>query len=121
MRESGCEAHAYKCDVTQYGDVKRVAGEVRRDLGNVDILVNNAGVVYVKDIFDLEEKEIRKTFDVNTISHFWVSHTVVHNVFLNPLSLNLPLSSTSTTSREINCYRNFRHVVGRDDMKWVTS
>jgi all-trans-retinol dehydrogenase (NAD+) len=39
--------------------------------GSIDILVNNAGVVAGKRILDLTEMEVRRTFEVNAISHFW--------------------------------------------------
>jgi len=35
------------------------------------VLVNNAGVVQGKLILDLSPEDIRQTFDVNTLAHFW--------------------------------------------------
>ena len=40
--------------------------------GNVHILVNNAGIVTGKKFLDSSDKEIEKTFQVNTLAHFWV-------------------------------------------------
>lgn len=67
---------AYKCDVTKTNEVSEVAAQVRKDLGEVDILVNNAGVLMCKTILDLNEKEIRRTMEINAVAQFWVG---IHN------------------------------------------
>ena len=41
--------------------------------GQVTILVNNAGMVTGKLLMDIPDKLIEKTFEVNTLAHFWVS------------------------------------------------
>lgn len=46
---------------------------MKRDVGDVDILVNNAGIVTGKKFLDCPDHMIQKTFEVNTIAHFWVS------------------------------------------------
>jgi NADP-dependent 3-hydroxy acid dehydrogenase YdfG len=35
------------------------------------MLVNNAGVVQGKKILDLSPEDIKQTFDVNVLAHFW--------------------------------------------------
>ena len=67
------DARAYACDIAQRDKVQTAANQVRADLGDVDILVNNAGIMTTKYFMDLTEAEIRKTFEVNTIAHFWAS------------------------------------------------
>ncbi|ETO32158.1 hypothetical protein RFI_04960, partial [Reticulomyxa filosa] len=62
---------AMVCDVTVRENVIRCAEQVINQFGAVDILINNAGVVSGKSMLDLSEKEIRRTFEVNIISHFW--------------------------------------------------
>lgn len=84
IKHVGGSATAYKCDVTKTKDVAEVAAQVRRDLGEVEFLVNNAGVLMCKNILDLEEKDIRKTMEVNAISHFWtVKEFLPHMVSKN--------------------------------------
>ncbi|KAG8900140.1 hypothetical protein FRB99_006214 [Tulasnella sp. 403] len=61
----------YKCDVSQWAEVKAVAARIVKDLGHPTILVNNAGVVQGKLIVDLSEEDVKQTFGVNTMSHFW--------------------------------------------------
>ena len=69
---NGGQAHSYVCDVRTYDDVSSVAEEVRRDVGDVDILVNNAGILNGGWLLDLSEADIKRTFEVNTLAHFWV-------------------------------------------------
>jgi len=61
----------YKCDVSNLEDVEAVAKKVIEEIGHPTVLVNNAGVVQGKLILDLSPEDIRQTFDVNTLAHFW--------------------------------------------------
>lgn len=55
---------------------------MKRDVGEVDILVNNAGIVTGKKFLDCPDHMIQKTFEVNTIAHFWVrKHALKKTVF----------------------------------------
>ena len=73
ITSNGGKAHSYVCDVRSYDDVSRMAGEVRKDVGDVQILVNNAGILNGGWLLDMSEADIRRTFEVNTLAHFWVS------------------------------------------------
>lgn len=70
---TGGEATAYECDVTDPEAVRRAGELVRKDVGDVTILVNNAGILHGGALLDLEDSQIKKTFAVNTLAHFWVS------------------------------------------------
>ncbi|KAL1410165.1 hypothetical protein Q8F55_004170 [Vanrija albida] len=61
----------YICDVSDKVAVNEVAQVVRQDVGIPTVLVNNAGVVNGKLILDLTEADVRKSFDVNTLAHYW--------------------------------------------------
>ncbi|KAL3889585.1 hypothetical protein ACJMK2_001922 [Sinanodonta woodiana] len=71
IREGGGTAYTYVCDVSKLDDIKRVSDQVYRDVGNVDILVNNAGILHGGEILKIKEEDIRRTFDINTMAHFW--------------------------------------------------
>jgi short-subunit dehydrogenase len=47
-----------------------VAAEIRKDVGEPTVLINNAGVGSATTILEGNEESIRRTFNVNTISHF---------------------------------------------------
>jgi len=46
---------------------------VKTEVGRVDILVNNAGVVTGRKVLDCSDALMKKTMDINALSHFWVS------------------------------------------------
>ncbi|KAK0392512.1 hypothetical protein NLU13_2007 [Sarocladium strictum] len=52
--------------------IKRVAKEIRKQVGDPTVLVNNAGIGYAQNILDSTDDEIRRTFDVNIVSHFFL-------------------------------------------------
>ena len=54
-----------------------MAAEVRKDVGEPTILINNAGVARGKKILDATEKDVRFTFDVNTLAHYWMAKEFV--------------------------------------------
>lgn len=58
-------------DVTSKQSVDNEAKAVITKYGKCDMLINNAGVVAGKPLLELTEKQIRRTFEVNIISHFW--------------------------------------------------
>lgn len=62
----------YVCDVSDRHKVYEMASYVKRDVGTVTILVNNAGVVSGSNILDLKDEQIIRTFEINSLAHFWV-------------------------------------------------
>lgn len=62
----------YVCDVSDRHKVYEMANYVKRDVGTVTILVNNAGVVSGSNILDLKDEQIIRTFEINSLAHFWV-------------------------------------------------
>ncbi|XP_070183982.1 estradiol 17-beta-dehydrogenase 11-like [Littorina saxatilis] len=73
VKELGGEAYSYACDVSKSSEIHSVAQKVRQDVGEVDVLINNAGILYGGALLDMEEKHIRRTFEVNTLAHFWTA------------------------------------------------
>ena len=69
IRSRGRHASAYPVDVTEVTAVNAAAEQV----GRVDVLINNAGVVTGKPLLDASEAEIERTFQVNTMSLYWVT------------------------------------------------
>ncbi|KXJ27631.1 epidermal retinol dehydrogenase 2 [Exaiptasia diaphana] len=73
LKSQGFNSHGYKCDVSKREDIYRVADLVKNDVGDVTILVNNAGIVSGKKFLETEDWMIQKTFEVNTMAHFWTT------------------------------------------------
>ncbi|KAL8792398.1 MAG: hypothetical protein Q9195_005012 [Heterodermia aff. obscurata] len=65
----------YKCDITCPPLLATTATAIHRDHGAPTILINNAGVARGKSILDATEKDIRFTFSVNTLSHYFLART----------------------------------------------
>lgn len=69
IRARGGSAEATTIDITDREEVDRAAAET----GAVDILINNAGVVTGKRLLDADPDAIRRTFEVNTLSLYWMT------------------------------------------------
>jgi short-subunit dehydrogenase len=63
----------FKCDVCSVEDVAVAAMQIREKLGHPTILINNAGILRSKTILASSEQEIRRTFEVNTLAHYWLT------------------------------------------------
>lgn len=73
IKSMGLKAFAYACDCVKREEVYRVADLIKKEVGDVTILINNAGIVSGKKFMETPDGLIQKTFEVNTISHCWVS------------------------------------------------
>ncbi|SCO92677.1 related to hydroxysteroid 17-beta dehydrogenase 11 [Fusarium oxysporum] len=62
----------YKLDVTNPEKIRRVAQVIRDEVGEPTVLVNNAGVAAMKPILEETDQEIRRTFEVNIVAHFFL-------------------------------------------------
>ncbi len=67
----GCQVSSYVCDLSLKNEIEVTAARVLQECGPVDILINNAGVVTGRPLLEAREVDIRRTFDVNTLAHFW--------------------------------------------------
>ncbi|KFY28065.1 hypothetical protein V493_03123 [Pseudogymnoascus sp. VKM F-4281 (FW-2241)] len=62
--------HFYKVDVTSSVGLAAAGVEIRKAHGNPTVLINNAAVGYAMTLLDEPEESIRRSFEVNTFSHF---------------------------------------------------
>jgi all-trans-retinol dehydrogenase (NAD+) len=72
-KAAGSEIATMLVDVSDRKAVYAAAAEILDERGIVDILVNNAGVVSGKKLLDTQDEKIEKTFQVNTLAHFWTT------------------------------------------------
>jgi NAD(P)-dependent dehydrogenase (short-subunit alcohol dehydrogenase family) len=70
LRHGGCEAYAFRCDVTRFHDIRDVALGAREALGHVDILVNNAGTATSNPLKRITLAEWEHLFAVNATGTF---------------------------------------------------
>lgn len=62
----------YEADVSSPDAVGRAAERIRQDVGEPTVLINNAGIAMAVSILESTRDQIQRTFDVNTVSHFWL-------------------------------------------------
>jgi all-trans-retinol dehydrogenase (NAD+) len=61
------------CDLSIEDSVMTLIKDVKEELQYIDILVNNAGIVSGKNLLDLSNDDIQRTFMVNTVTPFILS------------------------------------------------
>ncbi|KAK5043608.1 hypothetical protein LTR84_011368 [Exophiala bonariae] len=64
-------AFFYRADITSRASLKAAADLIRVEHGDPTVLINNAGVGKDGTILEESEEDIRCTFEVNILSHFW--------------------------------------------------
>lgn len=75
-------------DISKRENVFEAAKKLKDEFGSVDILINNAGIVCCKPLWELPEKVIENTYNVNILSHYWVMNDIFKNqIFLNGIFL----------------------------------
>lgn len=92
------EKYGRKCltvpgDISKEGECKILVKQVLDLFGRVDILVNNAAIHYQSEkLEDITTDQLKKTFETNFYSYFWVTkeclpHMVAGNVIINSTSV----------------------------------
>ncbi|KAJ9620116.1 hypothetical protein H2203_007880 [Taxawa tesnikishii (nom. ined.)] len=70
--QSNPKVSFFKCDVTSSDEVSSVSKRVQETVGHPSILINNAGIGQSKPTLEASPAFIRKIFEVNTISHWYL-------------------------------------------------
>ncbi|KAG7379864.1 hypothetical protein PHYPSEUDO_008052 [Phytophthora pseudosyringae] len=85
----------YECDVADHRTVDATVARVVGDVApkHIGVLVNNAGVVVGRSLEDLTPAQIQKTFEVNTLAHFWTVKAALPSMKKAPEALLVTLSS----------------------------
>ncbi|XP_050718232.1 short-chain dehydrogenase/reductase family 16C member 6-like [Eriocheir sinensis] len=73
VQGAGGQCRAYTVDLCDRHAVYAVATKVKQEVGKVDILINNAGIVTGKPLMHCPDSSIIRTFEVNTLAHFWTT------------------------------------------------
>ncbi|KJZ78409.1 hypothetical protein HIM_02447 [Hirsutella minnesotensis 3608] len=85
--------HYFHCDIRSPEKVQAVADVVRAKVGHPTIIINNAGVVRGKTILDAEPGDVRFTFDVNTLAHYWIAKAFLPNIIKRNHGMIVTISS----------------------------
>ncbi|RWS28017.1 epidermal retinol dehydrogenase 2-like protein, partial [Leptotrombidium deliense] len=72
VKDAGGRCKTYVVDVSDRSMVYKTSEQIREEVGVVTMLINNAGIVNGKKLLQLSDERIVKTFEVNTLAHFWI-------------------------------------------------
>lgn len=75
-KKTNMVTRAFRFDVTNMNDIKKLTGFAIKEFGRVDILVNNAGVIILQSVEEVDEKSWEKTYAVNVKGPFFLSQAV---------------------------------------------
>lgn len=81
--DAGGLCRAYTVDLCDRRAIYAASAKVKQEVGKVDILINNAGVVTGKKLLNSPDDEIIRTFEVNTLSHFWTVKAFLGDMMLS--------------------------------------
>ena len=76
IKAAGGEAMAYKADVSQLDEVKKMFRDVYKQYGSIDVLVNNAGIVRDEYLLMLNPETLDKCLDLNIKGYIYQS--IIH-------------------------------------------
>lgn len=88
--------HYFKCDITSPKEIAAVAKQIRAKVGYPTVLINNAGVARGKSVLDSTEKDIRFTFDVNTLAHYWMAQEFLPSLIENNHGMVVTVASVAS-------------------------
>jgi len=72
VRAEGVKCYTYFCDISKREKIYETANKVKKDVGDVSVVINNAGIVTGKKFLECADELVEKTFQVNTMAHFWI-------------------------------------------------
>lgn len=84
---------AYSVDIREESKVAQLAKQVQSELGDIDILINNAGIVQCLPFLELSPALVERTFQVNTLAHFWTVRHFLPSMIKNKRGHVVAISS----------------------------
>lgn len=96
--ECGVQVKAFKCEVTQSGEVDAAVEAVEKAFGRaVDIGIANAGISLWKGAHENTDDEFKHIFDVNTFGPYYLARALVRSWLGLPVGLD-PSAASSDIS-----------------------
>lgn len=101
------EVLAYKCDVSNENEVKKVAAEAEKHFGKIDILVNNAALWRsFKSFMEISTQEWHKFIDINLMGVVYTTKAVLPSMLKNGYGRIINVASVAGVYGNANmtCY-----------------
>jgi len=73
----GVRLAAIQADLSDLGEVERLAKDAVAAIGPIDILINNAGITFNTPFLNMEPYQFQKLYEVNVRAGFFLSQAVV--------------------------------------------
>lgn len=96
IKAAGGEAMAYKADVSQLDEVKKMFRDVYKQYGSIDVLVNNAGIVRDEYLLMLNPETLDKCLDLNIKGYIYCAQAAVLKMFKQKHGVIINMSSVSS-------------------------
>jgi NAD(P)-dependent dehydrogenase (short-subunit alcohol dehydrogenase family) len=77
LKQAGCSALAFECDVTKAADTQRVLKSAEDAFGRVNVLVNNAGALSVSTVENITEEDWDLVMGTNVKGPFLMSRATL--------------------------------------------
>ena len=91
------KVHASRCDMESEDDIAGTIGGAIADHGRLDIIVNNAGEQHAdKDIRDITEEQLRRTFQTNIFAMFFLTQAAMPHLKEGAAIINCTSPGTIT-------------------------
>jgi 2-hydroxycyclohexanecarboxyl-CoA dehydrogenase len=91
----GGRAAAYSGDAADRGEIERILGRIRAELGPVLILVNNAGISQFKEFLDVTPEDLERVFRINVMGPFYVTQSASRDMMAAGWGRIIFISSSS--------------------------
>jgi 2-dehydro-3-deoxy-L-rhamnonate dehydrogenase (NAD+) len=96
LRDEGCSAASFCCDVSDATSVRELVKAVLKTFGRIDILVNNAGLIgKTIPIQEITDSEWHRTIDVNLSGTFYCCREVIQHMIQNKSGKIVNIASMS--------------------------
>lgn len=105
IREEGSEALAIRGDLGDPGFCQEVVAKVTAEFGGLNVVVNNAGEQQPdKDIRDITDKQLQRTFQTNIFSMFYLTQAALDHLGEGDTIINCTSVTMYEGSKELLDY-----------------
>ncbi len=95
IQETGGQASAHQCDVSNYAQVQQIINELFSDK-KLDILVNNAAIAHIGTVETTTEEELDQVYQVNIKGIYNCAHAAVKRMKANGGGVILNMASVAS-------------------------
>ncbi|WP_394218622.1 SDR family oxidoreductase [Halobacillus trueperi] len=99
IEAEGRTCHLYNGDIGSAEFCEETVQRIKKDFGKIDVLVNNAAMQFPqKDLIDITNQQLEKTFRVNFFSYVYMAKTIIPHLQKGSTIIN----TSSVTAYEGN-------------------